>query len=350
MATISVIVPVYKVEKYLDRCIGSILNQTYTDYELILVDDGSPDRCGEICDAYAAAYPHIHVIHQANGGLSAARNSGIEWMNAHSDSRYVTFIDSDDWIHPQYLEILMHGIRSIGAEVSMVACWQITEYSGSFTPYDVSMEPAVYNGEELFLSRQWDFNYAWGKLYQRKHFETLRYPAGKNYEDVFTTYQILFTCDRIALIDEPLYFYFFNPEGICHSVWNPGELIIFEGMRQQMDYYQKYGFSRAFDKEEGLFINHFAYELTRIRENREQWHQHHGIWRSLRREMWAEMKARGGKYTYKTMPQCFEAAFPRIAALRHLAGRCLRACKRYGLKGMAAKIIEKAGGRIHGNS
>ena len=136
MATISVIVPVYKVEQYLDRCIGSILNQTYTDYELILVDDGSPDRCGDICDGYAAAHAFIHVIHRKNGGLSAARNSGIEWMLAHSDSQYVTFIDSDDWIHPQYLEILMKAIETPGAAVGMVGRNYVSAFDDAYPHYD----------------------------------------------------------------------------------------------------------------------------------------------------------------------------------------------------------------------
>ena len=103
MPTISVVVPVYKVEKYLNRCVDSILNQTYKDFELILMDDGSPDKAPEICDDYAKKYDFIHVIHQKNGGLSAARNSGIEWALENSDSEWITFIDSDDWIHPEYM-------------------------------------------------------------------------------------------------------------------------------------------------------------------------------------------------------------------------------------------------------
>ena len=107
MPTISVIVPVYKVEKYIHRCVDSILSQTFTDFELILVDDGSPDNCGKICDEYAEKDIRIHVIHQENGGLSAARNAGIDWVFANSDSEWITFIDSDDWVHPEYLERLL---------------------------------------------------------------------------------------------------------------------------------------------------------------------------------------------------------------------------------------------------
>ena len=105
---ISVIVPVYKVEKYLSRCIDSILAQTYTDFELILVDDGSPDNCGKICDGYAEKDNRV-VIHQGNGGISAARNAGIDWAFENSDSEWIAFIDSDDWVHPLYLECLYNA-------------------------------------------------------------------------------------------------------------------------------------------------------------------------------------------------------------------------------------------------
>ena len=106
MPKVSVIVPVYKVEKYLQRCLDSLLNQTFVDFDLILIDDGSPDKCGGICEQYADSDKRVHVIHQKNGGLSAARNSGIEWSIAHSGSQWITFVDSDDWVHPQYLNIL----------------------------------------------------------------------------------------------------------------------------------------------------------------------------------------------------------------------------------------------------
>ena len=104
MPQISVIVPVYKVEAYLARCVDSVLAQTFSDFDLILVDDGSPDNSGAICDEYAEKDPRIVVIHQKNGGLSAARNAGIEWAFAHSNSQWLNFIDSDDWVHPEYLD------------------------------------------------------------------------------------------------------------------------------------------------------------------------------------------------------------------------------------------------------
>ena len=106
MSNISVIVPVYKVERYIRRCVDSILTQTYPDFEVVLVDDGSPDGCGRICDFYAQNDGRVHVIHQKNGGLSAARNAGIDWVTANSDSRWIAFVDCDDWVHDEFLRKL----------------------------------------------------------------------------------------------------------------------------------------------------------------------------------------------------------------------------------------------------
>ena len=344
MPQISVIVPVYKVEQYLSRCVNSILNQTFRDFELILVDDGSPDNCGAMCDEYAVDDLRIHVIHRENGGLSAARNTGIEWTLHNSGSEFLTFIDSDDWIHPQFLEILTAANAAAGTEVAMAGREYTSEYVPEFQVLSPIPAPRSWDPEGLFLSREWDFNYAWGKLYPKEAFRTLRYPEGKNFEDVFTTYQVLFSQKAIALVDEPLYFYFRNTAGISHSPWKPGELVIFEGMRQQMDFYREKGFSRAFEKEERLYVNHYAYQLTRIRENRADWEKNKPIWYQLRREMLALMKAINGKYTFKTMPQCYTAAHPHIAWAKAQALRPVNALKRYGFAGLLKKAKEKLGG------
>lgn len=115
MAAISVIVPIYKVEAFLHRCVDSILAQTFADFDLVLVDDGSPDSCGDICEEYARKDGRIHVIHQKNGGLSAARNTGIDWAQANSGSQWLAFVDSDDWVHPDFLRRLYTMVQKRGA-------------------------------------------------------------------------------------------------------------------------------------------------------------------------------------------------------------------------------------------
>lgn len=344
MSCISVIVPVYKVENYIHRCVDSILNQTYRNFDLILVDDGSPDLCGLICEEYAAKDSRIHVIHRENGGLSAARNSGIEWALLNSDSRYLTFIDSDDWVHPQFLEILLHAAAS-GAGASMVGRAYTDTYISEFSNFEPLPEPTLWGPEELFLGREWDFNYAWGKLYEKEAFRTLRYPEGKNFEDVFTTYQVIFDQEQIALVDEPLYFYFYNTSGISHSPWNPRELVILEGMRNQMAFYRENGFEKALEKEERLYLNHFAFQLVRIRANRTEWHNNKRYWRQLRREMFALLKENSGRFNRRTMPQCYEAAWPRLSRLRQFVHNVSNTWRTGGIAGTVKRARQRLGGK-----
>lgn len=156
MGAISIIVPVYKVEKYIKRCIDSILEQTFRDFELILVDDGSPDQCGRICETYAEKDERIIALHRENGGLSAARNTGLDWMFANSESSYVTFIDSDDWIHPQYLETLLGTIEKNNAGVSVANFQRLDEYQAD-TIDKLDRSPTEVMGAEDFFKSRMEF-------------------------------------------------------------------------------------------------------------------------------------------------------------------------------------------------
>lgn len=324
MAVVSIVVPVYRVEKYLTRCIDSILMQSFQNYELILVDDGSPDQCGEICEEYAKRHNRIVVLHRENGGLSAARNTGIEWVFSNSDSEYITFIDSDDWIHPQYLELLLKAIQSSDAAVS-VGGFKKTENHEKDSECELNAvpKPEVMSAEDFFLKRQWDFNYAWGKLYRRIYFAEVRYPEGKNFEDTFTTYKILFAGGKVAFIDYPLYYYFYNTEGISHSMWTPSELVVMEGIREQIQYYRENGYQRALEKEEELYVNHHAYQITRIRENKKDLKQNVPYLRTLRKEMMKLIRSNPERYGYRKMPYCYESAYPKVMKIYHEVGKIL---------------------------
>lgn len=319
---ISVIVPVYRVEKYIHRCVASILGQTFSDLELILVDDGSPDTCGAVCDAYKKMDPRVIALHRKNGGLSAARNTGIEWMLAHSDSEYLTFVDSDDWLHPQYLELLLQGLK-YGA-ISMAEKSYVYAKEPDYPVY-TAVTPRTVDAEDL-MCENGNFNYAWGKLFPRAAFATLRFPEGKNFEDVFTTYQAMFAAGQIGLVEVPLYYYFHNPEGISHAPWKETELAVLEGMEQQMAFYRENGYPRALRREETLYINHYAYQLTRIRQNRQDLRKNRPIWHALRREMRRKMKQLG--FTDQTMPQCRAAAHPYAEWVKKQLGRLGRVCRR----------------------
>ena len=215
MSKICVIVPVYKVELFIQRCIDSIWAQSFKDFDLLLVDDGSPDRCGEICDEYAKKDKRVHVIHKINGGLSAARNTGIDWSFEHSDSKWLTFIDSDDWVHSLYLETLYHAVEKTKLFIATVA-HKATH--GEEIRIDESLLDAKVVKTLSFYCSNAIFALApWGKLYHKDCFQNIRYPLGRVHEDEFTTYKLLFLYKKIAYINQPLYAYFQNPEGIIQS-------------------------------------------------------------------------------------------------------------------------------------
>ena len=239
MPAISVIVPVYRVEPYLRRCVDSILRQTFPDFELILVDDGSPDRCPEICDEYARADSRVHVIHKKNGGLSDARNAGIDYAFACSESRWLTFIDSDDWVHPELLARLLDAARKENAAISVCGYQETEGADPEVLPQELTVE--LWTPKRLYLERFVNATVAWGKLYSKSCFQTIRYPVGKIHEDEFVTYRLLFAQKSIAVISAPLYAYFLNAQGIIRSAWSPRRLQAWEAYDEQLAFFRSLG-------------------------------------------------------------------------------------------------------------
>lgn len=249
MPKISIIVPVYNVEKYIRRCIDSILTQTFTDFELIIVDDGSPDNCGKICEEYAKKNNRVYVIHQENGGLSAARNSGIEWAFANSDSEWITFIDSDDWVHKQYLEILIKEAEINDSQVSCCKFVSVNRYV-SDAPVDSyivktgalkKLSKITIEGENLNTC------IACSKLYRKSLFKSIRYPAGKYHEDEYVTYKVLFACRRISNVNAALYYYFQNHDGITHTSLSLKRMTDrFDAFGEKLEFYRKNKLKKLF--------------------------------------------------------------------------------------------------------
>lgn len=214
---ISVIVPVYNTEPYLEKCLDSLLSQTYGDFELILVDDGSSDQSGKRCDEYQAKDSRIHVIHQENGGLSNARNTGI---NA-SKGEYLTFVDSDDWVDPRLLEVLWEGIGK-GATVS--ACGYYTVRNGNAKPWrdqddGFRVLPAVEAVRDMMYTKSIDTS-ACAKLFHRSCFSQILFPEGRLYEEVATTYRLFLTQEKIAITTNSYYFYVKHPGSIVTSAFS----------------------------------------------------------------------------------------------------------------------------------
>lgn len=213
---ISVIVPVYKVEDYIRQCIESVLNQTFTDFELILVDDGSPDNCGKICDEYAEKDPRIIVIHQENRGVSAARNTGLDVMRG----KYVTFVDGDDYISEDYLEVLHFAVSS--EDFDMAMCGFYKDEEGELIGKNTcvcTIGNRVISGRELSCLRyknKLDIS-AWAKLYRRELYSELKFPEGKIHEDQAVIPKIFYLADKVVLLEECYYYYRVRSDSISHS-------------------------------------------------------------------------------------------------------------------------------------
>lgn len=220
---ISVIVPVYKVEPYLCKCVDSIVGQTYYNLEIILVDDGSPDNCGAICDQLAARDTRIRVLHKENGGLSSARNAGLEVATG----EYIGFVDSDDWLEPDAYRQLLDMALSENVKLVCGGRYDCGDPDGSRQVGLCPQEREVISGEELtkriFL---WDNvdSAAWDKLYHCTLFQTIRYPLGVVSEDIPVTYRIALEAGRVGMLNKPIYNYFHRPGSITTSAFSPKAL------------------------------------------------------------------------------------------------------------------------------
>ena len=215
MAKISVIIPVYNVEKYLKKCVDSVDAQTYTDYQMILVDDGSTDHSGALCDALAAKNPKIRVIHQENRGLGGARNTGIR----HCETEYVLFLDSDDTIHPQLLQRCMTAAEEQNCDLVFFDLVSVDENGNQTTVYDqaVPTDTLLSPAEKNCLLKN---PTACDKVYRTALFtdNDIYFPEKVWYEDLRTTPKILLFADRVMRIDsEPLYYYLQRSDSIMHT-------------------------------------------------------------------------------------------------------------------------------------
>ncbi len=217
MSFVSVIVPVYKVEEYLPRCVDSILNQTFSDFDLVLVDDGSPDGSGIICDEYAQKDSRIIVLHQKNKGAAAARNNGIEYSLDNCSSSFLSFIDSDDWVAPNYLEVLVKAVKETKCRVSICG-YEKTDKTADL-PHELE-EAKIIKAENYIFENDIRAIVPWGKLYDKNLWLNIRYPEGRICEDEFVTYKILLESDDLYLSDEVLYYYFQNSQSVMNNQWS----------------------------------------------------------------------------------------------------------------------------------
>ena len=241
-AKISIIVPVHNTEPYLERCIASILSQTYNNFILILVDNGSVDSSGEICDRYAADDDRIVVIHQVDKGSAGGRNSGLDYVFQHGNSEWIAFIDSDDWVTPIYLESLLDVAEKNG--IGVCGYKQTDKYENDFM--SLPLKKINVRTEDFYCDKLVHTVVPWGKLYKIECFYNIRFPEGRAHEDEFITYKILFEYKNIEFIYESLYSYFYNPDGVINSRWTPKEMDKLDAINEQIGFFKERSLKRAY--------------------------------------------------------------------------------------------------------
>lgn len=244
---ISVIVPVYKVEEYLNRCVDSILSQTYKNLEIILVDDGSPDRCGEMCDMYVNTDSRIRVIHKNNGGLSDARNRGIEI----AQGKYITFLDSDDWVCIEYIEKLYNLMKETSSDISVSNF--IRTSKEDVLPEETIVEIHEFSNIEALEQLAGEFYVqlvvAWGKLYNKDLFNELRYPIGRIHEDEFIAHHLLYRANKVVFTTEQLLYYWQREDSIMGRGFNVRHRHhAAQAYKERADFYEKKGLLTLKDK------------------------------------------------------------------------------------------------------
>ena len=229
---ISVIIPVYKVKKYLDKCVNSVINQTYKELEIILVDDGSPDECGKMCDEYALKDERIVVIHKENGGLSDARNVGIE----KATGEYITFVDSDDFVDSDYVEFLYKMIKEANCKMS-ICSHKVLYESGKVIDLGINKKSLLSNKEvleKILYSDGIDLS-AWAKLYAKSLFKNVKFPKGRLFEDAATTYKLILQCDDIMCGQISKYNYYIRNDSITTSTFSEKKLDLIISTKEMCD-------------------------------------------------------------------------------------------------------------------
>lgn len=234
---LSVIVPVYKVEPYLDICVQSIVRQTYQNLEILLVDDGSPDCCPQLCDNWAARDNRIKVIHKPNGGLSDARNVGI----AAAMGELLAFVDADDTLHPQMYETLLLAMLNSNADIALCDFRRTDKPSQPEEPLPTEIVIQIPSKDEMLRSVLVEYVVAWNKIYRRSLFSGVRYPKGRLYEDEFVAHQLLWKAHRVAWVKAELYYYFQRNDSIMRDLLSLQSLDSLDAMRERTTFFIERG-------------------------------------------------------------------------------------------------------------
>lgn len=264
---VSIIIPIFNVERYLNRCITSIADQTYQDIQIVLVDDGSTDRSPEICDSWAAKDSRVTVAHQTNGGVSIARNRGLDMATG----EYILWVDSDDYIAPETVEIMMRTVMQTHADMVICDFKKGTDAQYTFeTSAEIPCEQinSITALDRIYADAHSALRYAapWAKLTKRSIYQDIRYPEGKIFEDIYTTHKLLLRCDRITVLDIPLFYYFQRPDSIMNATFSMKKLDYLQALVERIAFFKEHSFdaleSIAYDE----LLHSLIWEYSRTRD------------------------------------------------------------------------------------
>lgn len=262
---ISVVVPIYNVEKYIERCLDSILAQTYSDFELILVDDGSPDKSGDIAEEYAKKDTRVKALHKPNGGLSSARNYGI----VRASGEYICFVDSDDWVEPTYLEELSGLLEKNEADIAI--CGFLKNSGEDIIETKVDENIVVQSGIDaignIYGSQYVKYVVAWNKMYRRILFDNVLYTEGIINEDEAICAQLYYQAKKVVCTDKVLYNYrVSNSDSIMSARYTLKRLDILKALEIRMDFYQEKKLSDYYEKDSFKYMYKILLNIIEIKK------------------------------------------------------------------------------------
>lgn len=305
---ISIIVPVYNVEKYLDHCVDSILAQSFRGFELILVDDGSPDNCGIICDEYVQKDPRVRVIHQKNQGVSAARNNGV----AASFGEYVTFVDSDDWVDSRFLARMYEQIEEYEADMCVMHIQKVAHDEENRNAF--GGEARILTSREAIECYCRDYNEKilgpMAKLMRREIALNNPFPEDRSYaEDLATTYRWYHNSDRIVDLSDRLYYYRVREGSAVRSRYSINKLANLRTLEEIMEFFEEHDYQELYK----IFVHRYLFDLARQYRDVDQYVKDTYILKQLKTKMSNVIKKEKIRCSINldNNPDCYNILYPR---------------------------------------
>ncbi|MDU4937967.1 MAG: glycosyltransferase family 2 protein [Clostridium sp.] len=262
---ISIIIPVYNVRNYIEKCLYSVINQTYSNIEIIIVDDGSTDGSSEVCDEIASKDNRIKVIHKENGGLSDARNKGIENANG----EYILFLDSDDWVKKSWCERMYELLKENDADISVCNYYKVISEEEILENDEIKIKHMdnIEALNNIYTEDNVQYILAWNKLYKKSLFKELRYPFGKVHEDEFLTPEILYLSEKVVVTNEKLMYYRQTPGSIMNREFNIKRLDYIEALEKRTEFFREKKLKELESKNLKLTIQHILNFVIKIEDS-----------------------------------------------------------------------------------